>query len=145
MLGMEDLSMSNLIYVEAAGLSLTFTTATFGRIASFMASGQKINAIKEMRTSFPSCGLKECKDFVEGAFGECPTLPPIISNVQKCQIGLGQYALLDTLGRTKERVKEALKAETVSERFAVLLDLYMELCNYRKDEANRISKYGLPF
>ena len=36
-------------------------------IFSYMASGQKINAIKEVRELF-GCGLKEAKDVVEGNF-----------------------------------------------------------------------------
>jgi len=58
------------IPASVPAMGLTNTPALLRKLSGIMAyvaSGQKINAIKEVREMF-GCGLKEAKDVVEGNF-----------------------------------------------------------------------------
>lgn len=131
------------IEVRFAGMGYVFPVTLFQTIGILMAQGNKINAIKEMRSQFVHMGLKEAKDFVEAVFPY--NVARTLDAVSEVKLGLGQYALLDTLARTKQSLRDVLSSEDSSCRTARLFDLYEQVSEDYRAESDRLNRGNIGF
>lgn len=97
---------------------ISLTPAQFETFRNYCLTGQKIQAIKFVRDTFATWGLKEAKDFVDGCFfsgycGASSTLPQgdilgdIKDNIRSIILDKSDYRetlLLDLFGRVASRV-----------------------------------------
>jgi hypothetical protein len=138
------------ITITANGLTINFTPEAFNTIMGCIALGNKINAIKELRSLATYLGLKECKEFVEalGGYREGQPITPApapLSNLHKCKLDLGQYALLDTLARTKESIKDAITTKDEDDRLRKLFSLYEDAAGDYKEEQRRMDRFSVGY
>ena len=96
--------------------NVDFTTAHYEEFKSHVVAGRKTDAIKFIRTSLPSWGLKECKDFVENCF-----FPPV---VQSASAPKEDTAFLNDI---KDDIRNILVTDT-QYRESLLIDLFGRVC-----------------
>jgi len=103
--------------------NISFTPANFDTFRTFVVTGQKIQAIKHIRTVCQSWGLKEAKDFVEACdFGStsCVTPAPYVAPGRDREFNNFLFDLKDDLRSLLISGKDC--------REGLLVDLFARVC-----------------